>query len=47
MRNFEASEIKVQDLNHYGIIAGICDEMGLVEQIDQLIGTPSQFIVSP
>lgn len=47
MRNFEASTIRVQDLDHSGIIAGICDEMGLVEQIDKLLGTHPQEIISP
>jgi hypothetical protein len=40
MRNIEASNIRVQDIDHCGLIADICDEMGLVEQIDQLLGTP-------
>ncbi len=31
-------EIRVQDLNHCGIIAGIIDELGLVAEIDELIG---------
>ncbi len=30
--------IKVQDLDHCGIIAGIIDELGLVAEIDELIG---------
>ncbi len=30
--------IKVQDLDHYGIIAGMIDELGLVTEIDELIG---------
>jgi hypothetical protein len=47
MRNFEASDIRVQELDHCGIIAGICDEMGLVEQIDRLLGTHPQEIISP
>jgi hypothetical protein len=33
-----SSEISVQTLNHLGIIAGIIDEIGLVEQIDQRLG---------
>jgi hypothetical protein len=28
-----ASSIKVQDLDHCGIVAGIIDSMGLVEQV--------------
>jgi transposase len=47
MRNFEASNIRVQDLDHSGIIAGICDEMGLVEQINKRLGTHPQEIISP
>lgn len=41
------SEIQVQDLNHYGIIAGIVDQIGLVEQINQIIGVHHQQIVTP
>jgi hypothetical protein len=47
MGNFEASNIRVQDLDHCGIIAGICDQMGLVEQIDKILGTHPQEIISP
>jgi transposase len=47
MENFEASNIRVQDLDHCGIIAGICDEMGLVKEIDRLLGTHPQEIISP
>jgi transposase len=47
MEKNEASNIRVQDLDHCGIIAGICDEMGLVEQIDRLLGTHPQEIISP
>jgi hypothetical protein len=47
MRNIEASNIRVQDIDHCGLIADICDEMGLVEQIDQLLGTHPQSIITP
>jgi len=45
-RNMTASplEISVQDIDH-GLVAGICDEMNLVEQINRL-GTHSQEIIS-
>ncbi len=33
------AEIKVKDLDHYGIIAGIIDEIGLVKKINELVGT--------
>jgi transposase len=32
-------EIQTQDIDHLGIIAGIVDEIGIVEKIDSLIGT--------
>ena len=32
-------EIDVQDIDHLGIIAGIVDEIGIVEIIDRLLGT--------
>lgn len=41
-----SSKIRVQTLNHLGIIAGLIDEIGLVEQIDQLIGRHPKEIVS-
>ena len=30
--------IEVQDVDHLGIVAGIVDEIGLVEEIDHLLG---------
>ena len=33
------AEIQVKDLNHYGIIAGIIDQIGLVEKINEMVGT--------
>lgn len=41
-----ALDIRVQDIDHCGIVAGICDEMNLVEQINRLLGTHSQEIIS-
>ncbi|NEO90446.1 MAG: DUF4277 domain-containing protein [Moorea sp. SIO3G5] len=37
-----ASSIRVQDLDHCGIVAGMIDQIGLVEQINQELGTHSQ-----
>ncbi|WP_414588366.1 IS1634 family transposase [Scytonema sp. PCC 10023] len=39
-------DIRVQDIDHCGIVAGICDEINLVEQINRLLGTHSQEIIS-
>jgi hypothetical protein len=39
-------DIRVQDIDHCGIVAGICDEMNLVEQINRLLGMHHQEIIS-
>lgn len=39
-------EIDVQDIDHLGIIAGIVDEIGLVEIINRLLGAHAQEEVS-
>ncbi len=47
--NFNTSAvlpIRVQDIDHCGIVAGIIDEMGLVGQINQQLGTHAQEIIS-
>ena len=41
-----SEEISVQTVNHLGIIAGLIDEIGLVEQIDQFLGKHPKEIVS-
>lgn len=33
-----SSELIVQNLDHLGIVAGLVDELGLVEQINQRVG---------
>ena len=45
MNQLENLEIKT--INHLGIIAGIIDEIGIVEIVDKQLGTDSQEIVSP
>ncbi len=42
----EAAEIQVMNLDHLGLVAGIIDEIGLVEQIDQLLGQDNREKVS-
>ncbi len=39
-------DITVQEIDHCGIVAGICDEMELVEQINRLLGSHPQEIIS-
>jgi transposase len=43
----DAPQIEVQNIDHLGIVAGIIDEIALVEEIDHLLGTHSQEHVSP
>jgi transposase len=40
-------KIEIKNLNHLGIIAGIIDEIGLVEIVNEQLGTNSTEIVSP
>ena len=38
--------IEVQNIDHLGLVAGVIDEIGLVEQINQLLGQHPQEKVS-
>ncbi|BAC91290.1 gll3349 [Gloeobacter violaceus PCC 7421] len=40
------AEIQVHNLDHLGIVAGIIDSIGLVEEVDRLLGTHPQEHVS-
>ncbi|CDN16758.1 MAG: DUF4277 domain-containing protein [Richelia sp.] len=40
--SFSKSQIKVQNIDHLNIVAGIINEMSWVEKINQLLGTHSQ-----
>lgn len=46
MDETEVSQLEVRDIDHLGIVAGIVDEIGLVEEIDRLLGTHSQEQIS-
>ena len=39
-------DIQVKNLDHLGIVAGIIDQIGLVEEIDRLIEPHPQQIIS-
>lgn len=45
--NEHQEAIKVLDLDHLGIVAGIIDEMELVEEVNKIVGITTQEIVSP
>lgn len=40
-------QLKTFDLDHLGIVAGIVDDIGLVEELDRELGTHEQEVVSP
>lgn len=40
------NELDIQNLDHLGIVAGIVDEIGLVEQVDALLGTHPQSVIT-
>ena len=40
-------ELTVKNLDHLGIVAGVIDDIGIVEQINQILGTNSREKVSP
>ena len=39
-------EIEVKDIDHLGVIAGIIDDIGMVESINQMVGEHPQEQVS-
>ncbi len=43
----KVSEMKVENLDHLGLIAGLVDEIGIVQKINELIGEQPGEIVSP
>lgn len=42
-----SSELRVENLDHLGIVAGLVDELGSVEQVHQHIGEDVRERVSP
>ena len=40
-------EITVKNIDHLGLVAGLIDELGIVEHINQLVGEQPGEIVSP
>jgi transposase len=43
----KASEMKVENLDHLGLIAGLIDDIGIVQKINELVGEQPGEIVSP
>ena len=42
-----ASEMKVENLDHLGLVAGLVDSIGIVQKINELVGEQPGEIVSP
>lgn len=40
--NYKIDEIEIKNLDHLGIVAGIIDEIGIVEKVNELLGTDSR-----
>jgi transposase len=40
-------EITVKNIDHLGLVAGLIDELGIVEHINQLVGEQPGEIVNP
>ena len=43
----QLENLEIKNLNHLGIIAGIIDEIGIVEIINEQLGTDKKEIVNP
>jgi transposase len=43
----KAPDMKVENLDHLGLIAGLVDAIGIVQKIDELVGSQPGEIVSP
>ena len=43
----KATEITLENLDHKGLIAGLIDEIGIVQTINELVGEQPGEIVSP
>lgn len=46
MTQADISELRIENLDHLGIAAGICDRIGLVELLDERLGTSPDELVS-
>lgn len=44
--NRSITQLKSFDIDHLGIIAGLIDEIGLVEEINEILGTHEQEVLS-
>jgi len=43
----KVSEMKVENLDHLGLVADLIDEIGIVQKINELVGEQPDEIVSP
>jgi transposase len=46
MTEAEVSELRIQNLDHLGIVAGVIDRIGLVERVNERLGTSPDELIS-
>jgi transposase len=46
MAQAEVSDLRIENLDHLGIVAGIIDRIGLVERVDERLGPSPDELVS-
>ncbi len=46
MTEADISELRIENLDHLGIVAGICDRIGLVELLNERLGTSPDELIS-
>ena len=46
MTEAEFAELRIENLDHLGIVAGIVDRIGLVERVNERLGTSPDELVS-
>jgi hypothetical protein len=47
MLEISGNELKTLTMDHHGLIAAVCKDLKIADQIDQRLGVDSQRIVSP
>lgn len=43
----KASEMTIENLDHWGLVAGLVDEIGIVEKVNELVGEQPGEIAAP
>ncbi len=43
---FSTDEIQIKNINHLGLVAGIIDDIGIEEMINEMVGSDSRELVT-